>query len=107
LLPPVLVVVSDLVVLPGYCLPGGRDLASLPNSLPRGLDCLRLYQLGFVVDFGGPCLAFVVDIVVVGFVVVEIVKIAEIVEVHWESEGKRIGVGYQMRVSEDLTRKTS
>ncbi|GKA68059.1 hypothetical protein Tco_0767976 [Tanacetum coccineum] len=58
--------------------------------------------VGFVVDFGSPCLAFVVDIVVV-----EIVVIVEIVEVARESQGNRIGVGYQMRVSEGLTKKTS
>ncbi|GKC78422.1 hypothetical protein Tco_1129196 [Tanacetum coccineum] len=57
-------------------------------------------MVGFVVDFGGPCLAFVANIVVV-------VEIVEIVEVHWESEGNRIGVGYRMRVSEGVTRKTS
>ncbi|GKB33069.1 hypothetical protein Tco_0872470 [Tanacetum coccineum] len=53
--------------------------------------------VGFVVDFGIPCLAFVV----VGFVVVEIV------EVTWESEGNRIGVGYRMKVSKGLTKKMS
>ncbi|GJZ93581.1 hypothetical protein Tco_0665646 [Tanacetum coccineum] len=45
--------------------------------------------VGFAVDFGISCLAFVVDIVVV-----EIVEIAEVAR---ESKGNRIGVSYQTR----------
>ncbi|GJT23603.1 hypothetical protein Tco_0893540 [Tanacetum coccineum] len=46
-------------------------------------------MVGFAVDFGISCLAFVVDIVVV-----EIVEIAEVAR---ESKGNRIGVSYQTR----------